>query len=289
MAEFPMLPLWTDAYIADTHYLTCQQHGAYFLLLMAAWRSGDCALPNDDVLLARYCHLDLKTWMKEKSVILRYWKLGEDGFLRQSRLSDEFDRSKTQRKKAAMAGKVSALKRLARHSTPVDPMFQQNGNPLNHTLKKKEEKKRTPPNPQTIEPKSEVAAAPLRGSDLLGEVAPSKVVAAPPVLVNGSMQAFDDFWKIYPNKRGGRADAMIAFAAALKITTAEKICAAVRLYPFDPKDGFRFNPHAHRWLKQQRWEVAEEARQQAALSHDPWRQAAGYDQSDQPLAAELPP
>lgn len=47
MADFPALPLWTDAYLADTTDLTAEQHGVYLILLMLAWRRSDCALPDD--------------------------------------------------------------------------------------------------------------------------------------------------------------------------------------------------------------------------------------------------
>ena len=53
MAEFPALPIWTDAYLADCSHLTDAEHGRYFLLLMAMWRAPDCRLPNDDKWLAR--------------------------------------------------------------------------------------------------------------------------------------------------------------------------------------------------------------------------------------------
>lgn len=53
MAEFPALPLWTDAYLADCGHLSDEEHGRYFLLLMAMWRAPECRLPNDDEWLAR--------------------------------------------------------------------------------------------------------------------------------------------------------------------------------------------------------------------------------------------
>ena len=53
MAQFPVLPLWTDAYLGDTTHLTTIEHGAYMLLLMVSWRSPDCRLPDDDAMLAR--------------------------------------------------------------------------------------------------------------------------------------------------------------------------------------------------------------------------------------------
>src|SRR4051812_21801143 len=53
MAEFPALPLWTDAYLADCGHLSDAEHGRYFLLLMAMWRAPECRLPNDNDWLAR--------------------------------------------------------------------------------------------------------------------------------------------------------------------------------------------------------------------------------------------
>ena len=53
MAEFPALPIWTDAYKADCSHLSDAEHGRYFLLLVDMWRAPDCRLPNDDEWLAR--------------------------------------------------------------------------------------------------------------------------------------------------------------------------------------------------------------------------------------------
>lgn len=47
MARFPHLPLFTDAYMADTLHLTHEEHGLYLMLLMTIWRSPDCKIPND--------------------------------------------------------------------------------------------------------------------------------------------------------------------------------------------------------------------------------------------------
>ena len=62
MAEFPHLPLFTDAYLADTRHLTTEEHGAYLLLMMEAWRRPECSLPDDDRLLARLCGLSIERW-----------------------------------------------------------------------------------------------------------------------------------------------------------------------------------------------------------------------------------
>jgi uncharacterized protein YdaU (DUF1376 family) len=53
MAQFPALPLWTDAYLADTGHLTDAEHGLYFQLLILLWRSPRCRIPNDDDWIGR--------------------------------------------------------------------------------------------------------------------------------------------------------------------------------------------------------------------------------------------
>ena len=68
MAEFPALPLWTDAYLADTTHLSTIEHGAYLLLLMTAWRTKECCLPDDDKLLSRYARLTAAQWRRGGSI-----------------------------------------------------------------------------------------------------------------------------------------------------------------------------------------------------------------------------
>jgi len=89
MAEFPALPLWTDAYLADTRHLTAAQHGAYLLLLMTAWRTPDCKLPNDDDFLCRWSGMGKRQWEANRDVVLAFWKRDENNKLYQPRLVDE--------------------------------------------------------------------------------------------------------------------------------------------------------------------------------------------------------
>lgn len=119
MAEFPALPLFTDAYLADTRHLTAAQHGAYLLLLMMAWRTPDCALPDDDTLLSRWAAMDLRGWKTNKNVIMAFWKKTKDGRWRQGRLLDERELAEARRDQRIHAGKASALKRHNTRSTPV--------------------------------------------------------------------------------------------------------------------------------------------------------------------------
>ncbi|WP_375450618.1 DUF1376 domain-containing protein [uncultured Devosia sp.] len=106
MAQFPALPLWTDAYLADTRHLSAEQHGAYLLLLMEAWRRPSCSLPDDDEMLARLACMNTERWAFNRDIVMAFWKLdGRKKEWTQSRLTDErsyvAQKSRSQRDKAA--------------------------------------------------------------------------------------------------------------------------------------------------------------------------------------------
>lgn len=129
MAEFPSLPLFTDAYLADTTHLTTAEHGAYLLLLIVAWRSPGCCLPDDDVLLARYTKLTRDKWRKIRPTLEQFFRVKE-GQWHQARLQDEFQHLRSRKQQQSEAGKASAkaksLKRRNRDATSVNPPLQRN-------------------------------------------------------------------------------------------------------------------------------------------------------------------
>lgn len=77
MADFPYLPFWTSDYLADTRHLSQSEHGAYLLLIMTCWQTKDCALPDDDKMLARFAGCDLRTWKRQRETVL-------EGFVREN-------------------------------------------------------------------------------------------------------------------------------------------------------------------------------------------------------------
>ncbi len=128
MAEFPALPLFTDAYLADTRHLTTIQNGAYLLLLMMAWRSPNCALPDNDDILAKWTGMDRRTWLRNKRTVLSFWVMSEHGW-QQKRLLDERAYVGRRRSINVAAGRASALKRLNRGSTDVEPNANETSTP----------------------------------------------------------------------------------------------------------------------------------------------------------------
>ena len=101
MAQFPALPLWTDAYLADTGHLTTLEHGAYLMLLMSMWRAGG-ELPNDDRKLARFAKLTTPQWQRIKDTIMEFMTVSSDGLtISQGRLGDELQYVRDHPKKQA--------------------------------------------------------------------------------------------------------------------------------------------------------------------------------------------
>ena len=119
MAEFPALPLWTDAYLGDTTHLTTIEHGAYLLLLMTAWRTTEARLPDDDQLLARYVRMTPGQWKRMRPIIAAFFTI-QNGFWTQGRLTDEAVAVRQKKEAAAANGRASALKRLGRHPAKRD-------------------------------------------------------------------------------------------------------------------------------------------------------------------------
>lgn len=65
MSQAPSMPMYWDAYLADTTHLTTEEHGAYLLLLGAMWRRNG-TVPDDDRDNARIIGLTKGKWLKIK-------------------------------------------------------------------------------------------------------------------------------------------------------------------------------------------------------------------------------
>lgn len=215
MAEFPAIPIFTDAFISDTTHLTAAQTGAYIMLLMTAWRTKENALPDDDDFLARCSRLDKRTFVKQKSIIMRFWSLDSSHLWRQGRLDDERKRADEQRIKNAKAGKASALKRKGRHSTCVQPKSNESPTPS--------------PSP-TVD---------------IERVAEDKIL-------NNIL--FEEFWNLYPLK-SSREDSRKEYASAIEKGTAhETIINGVKLYAESVRGSSqRFIKDPPNWLRGEKW------------------------------------
>jgi len=113
VAEFPALPIFTDAYLADTRHLTAEEHGAYLLLLMCAWRTRGCALKDDDRFLARTVGVTLPRWRRIRPVLKDFFTV-EGGLWRQKKLTEVYKGVETRvarnRANGAKGGRAKAAR-----------------------------------------------------------------------------------------------------------------------------------------------------------------------------------
>lgn len=102
MSIAPAMPLFLDAYLADTTHLSTEEHGAYLLLLMAMWRR-DGSVPNDDRDISRIVGMELAKWRKTKKRLLPFLTI-DGGMVSQKRLSKEWEYVRKKREKNAANG-----------------------------------------------------------------------------------------------------------------------------------------------------------------------------------------
>jgi uncharacterized protein YdaU (DUF1376 family) len=214
MAEFPALPLFTDAYLADTRHLTTLQHGAYLLMLMTAWRSSDCSLPNDDAFLARIAGLDKRTWNTNRTVLLSFWQLNGQQKWEQGRLKDERN----------YVGQVSQT-----NSANAKSRWLKNNNSL-YAIASVSHSDGNAPTP-TPTPKDNL-----------------------PLPLQLSPTEFDSFWEKFPRqRRGNKEKAHRAWKRALQRATEQEVMHGLETYlgSSSVRDGYAKGAEA--WLNDDGW------------------------------------
>lgn len=195
MAQFPALPLFTDAYLADTRHLSAEQHGAYLLLLMEAWRRPSCSLPDDDEMLARLACMNAERWAFNREAVLAFWTFdGRRKEWTQGRLTDERSyvrvKSASQRHKAAKRWNTTT-----KDNAVAMPEGMPDACPL--------------PTPTIVD---------TNVSTLSDEAAPKQ--AKKPRGKGAYTPEFETFWKAYPSTIGQSKPE--AFKAWQKLTQAEQ-------------------------------------------------------------------
>lgn len=91
MAEFPALPLWTDAWVADTHHLTRLLRGTYFDLLVLMWRTPGCRVPNDEGWLCARLRINTSEYVNELKPLINDLCQCDGNWITQKRLTREHE------------------------------------------------------------------------------------------------------------------------------------------------------------------------------------------------------
>lgn len=91
MSQAPSMPLYCDAYLADTMHLSLEEHGAYLKLLMITWRNNGAPLPDDDARLARMLGVTVPRWRERlRPVLVEFFNIVDETWA-QKRLQKEWD------------------------------------------------------------------------------------------------------------------------------------------------------------------------------------------------------
>lgn len=105
MAEFPALPLWTDAYLADTSHLTDGEHGRYIIMLFHMWRMPMARFPNDDAWLARKFNRSAEVFVSEWKPLMREYMHTDGNWWTQKKMQKVFASVQDIRAKNRVAAK----------------------------------------------------------------------------------------------------------------------------------------------------------------------------------------
>lgn len=104
MSKPSHIPLFVDAYLKDTTHLTTEAHGAYLLLMMAAWVREGCCLPNNERRLAACAKMSVKDWRVIAPDILELWTVeGDNIFQKRLRKEWHYVQEKSAKNKRAAA------------------------------------------------------------------------------------------------------------------------------------------------------------------------------------------
>jgi len=137
MAPFPCLPLWTDAWKADTDHLSLTEEGAYFRLVYTMWRTPGCRVPNDNGWLAKHLRLSAQEVADVLRPVIAEFCQTDGNWITQKKLLKVF------RLSFERAGRLSALHKRRKNKGPAtngsrssaDDHREQSGNLLNSNYK----------------------------------------------------------------------------------------------------------------------------------------------------------
>ena len=90
MAEFPSLPLFTDAIIADCFHLTDEEFGRYMRIIIIMWRTPGCKIPADPAWICKRLRVDALAYAEHVQPIIQEFFKEDAGWWTQKRLMKEY-------------------------------------------------------------------------------------------------------------------------------------------------------------------------------------------------------
>lgn len=103
------MPLYVGEYLADTMELNAEQHGAYLLMLMHAWKS-DGRLPGESARLCQIARMTPQQWARNEPILREFFICAAESWTHK-RVLDELNRAKDMVAKKSAAGRLGAKKK----------------------------------------------------------------------------------------------------------------------------------------------------------------------------------
>ena len=119
MSRNPYMPLYIEAFLADTAGLTLEEQGAYIRLLCHMWINCGKLVDNNKV-IARILGVHVNKWLKIRQNLEGYLPSNPPGYLSNPRLQKELDRVNENRTKKALAANTRWLGNSLKNNGRLD-------------------------------------------------------------------------------------------------------------------------------------------------------------------------
>src|SRR5262245_43406495 len=91
VARLPFMPLFTDAWVADTCHLSIAARGVYMDLLVLMWRTPGCCVPHDVGWLMSHLRISKDEYRDVLQPVIAEFCRVNGGYVQQKRLQKEYE------------------------------------------------------------------------------------------------------------------------------------------------------------------------------------------------------
>jgi uncharacterized protein YdaU (DUF1376 family) len=116
------MPFYTSDYLVATTHLNTEQHGAYMLLIMAAWHNGG-TITSDEEHLQAITKLSPEQWIKSNKTLQKFFSISRD-YWTHGRVKEEFDKASVLIDAKSKAGRVGAKSRWEKRTVSEEESMQ---------------------------------------------------------------------------------------------------------------------------------------------------------------------